>query len=273
MAGECGAPATTSSGRVPEPALRSPTVADSLAPAVVEPLLRGRLGRPYVYRAECVSTQELLGSGEPEGAVSACERQTGGRGRRGRPWLAPAGAAVLCSTLLRPPAGRRVTELSLVAGTAVADAVEELLGRAVHVKWPNDVLVDGRKVAGVLLELREGAVVAGIGVNVNQAADDLPFDARTPPASLRTVDGAVRERALVLALLLLRLEARYDAWRAEGLGTVGASLAERDFLRGRRVAVNGTEGVAAGIDDGGRLLVDTADGLRAVESGEVAYEG
>jgi BirA family biotin operon repressor/biotin-[acetyl-CoA-carboxylase] ligase len=247
-------------------------VGDSLEPLVVEPLLHGRFGRPYLYRAACVTTQELIGAREPEGAVAVCDRQTGGRGRRGRSWLAPAGAAILCSTLLRPPPARRLAQLSLVAGTAVADTVEALLRRPAAVKWPNDVLVDGGKVAGVLLELRDGAVVVGIGMNVNQEGGDLPADTRTPPASLRTVDGLVRERAGVLALLLTRLEERYDAWRASGLQAVRDSLAARDFLRGRRVAVNGTAGVAAGIDDAGRLRIDTSDGLRAVESGEVAYD-
>ena len=244
---------------------------DSLEAAAVEPLLAGRLGRPYRYERSCESTQLLL-EGAPEGAVAVCDEQTSGRGRLGRAWQAPPGTSILASIVLRPPADRRLPELSLVGGMAVADAVEQALGLTAQIKWPNDVMVNRRKVAGVLAEARDGAVVLGIGINVNQAREQLPADTRTPAASLRTVDGVQRERAPVLATLLERLEAHYDGWREDGLDAVYDFLGARDFLRGRRVTVDGREGYAVRIDRHGRLEVETEDGLRAVESGEVAYE-
>src|SRR5919202_1655229 len=115
--------------------------ADSLAPDTVEPLLTGSFGRPYLYEERCESTQGLLATDDPEGAVAVCEVQTAGRGRQGRAWEAPPGAAILASILLRPPAQRAMPELSLVGGLAVAEAVERAIGLAVQVKWPNDVMV------------------------------------------------------------------------------------------------------------------------------------
>jgi BirA family biotin operon repressor/biotin-[acetyl-CoA-carboxylase] ligase len=245
---------------------------DSLAPDVVEPLLRGRFGRPYVHAEACASTQLLLDGPLPEGAVAVCEEQTAGRGRLGRQWVAPRGTAVLASTLLRPRVGRPFGELSLVAGLAVAECVETALARPAQVKWPNDVLVDGRKVAGVLAEARDEAVRLGIGLNVNQSAEELPASLRPPAGSLRGVDGEVRARAALLADLLVRLELHYDAWCASGLDGILGRLRPRDFLVGRRVAVDGVEGTADGIDGTGALVLETVAGRRLVHSGEVTWE-
>jgi BirA family transcriptional regulator, biotin operon repressor / biotin---[acetyl-CoA-carboxylase] ligase len=250
---------------------RSLAVADSLAAAVVEPLLTGRFGRPYRYEESCESTQLLL-EGATEGAVAVCDEQTSGRGRLGRTWQAPPGTAILCSILVRPPVERRMPELSLVGGMAAADAVEQALGLTAQIKWPNDVMVNRRKVAGVLAEAREGAVVLGVGLNVNQTRDELPADAPSPAASLRTIDGVERDRAPILATLLARFEASYDAWCDAGLEAIYDFLGARDFLRGRRVAVDGSEGHAVGIDRQGRLEVETDGGRRSFESGEVRYE-
>jgi len=245
---------------------------DSLAPELVEPLLTGRFGHPYVYEASCESTQELLGVDLPEGALALCDEQTHGRGRLGRSWTAPPGTAILCSLLLRPPEDRIVSELSLVAGTAVAEAIEEAVGLAVQVKWPNDVMLNRRKVAGILAEASGGRVVVGMGVNVNQERNDLPEDPNVPAASLYTSDGIKRERGPLLAGILERLEVNYDAWLERGLDGVYDSLGSRDFLRGRRIAVNGESGVGVKIDRDGRFVVDVGGEQRVVESGEIAYE-
>jgi BirA family biotin operon repressor/biotin-[acetyl-CoA-carboxylase] ligase len=248
-----------------------PLGADSLAPGVVEPLLRGVFGRPYRYEPRVETTQALLAEDDPEGAVAACEEQTAGRGRLGRTWAAPFGTAVLVSVLLRPPADRRAQELSLVGGIATALTVENALGLASQIKWPNDVLVDRRKVAGLLAEARDGAVALGIGLNVNQRRDELPPDATPPAASLRTLDARERVRAPLLADLLERLEAAYGAWREGGLDALYVELGPRDFLRNRRVTVGEEGGIAIGIDRAGRLEVEIGGGRRFVESGEVRY--
>ena len=131
-----------------------------LDPGVMEPLLRGRFGRPYLYLEQAETTQRMLDASQPEGAVALCEGQTGGRGRMGRVWEAPAGSSILVSVLLRPPRERRAAELTLVAGVATAVVVERATGLAAQIKWPNDVMLDRRKVAGGLAELNAGRLGA-----------------------------------------------------------------------------------------------------------------
>jgi len=189
-------------------------VADSLAPEVVQPLLRGRFGRDYRYAERTASTQRLL-DGASEGAVAVAEEQTEGRGRLGRSWHARPKTSVLVSVLLEPPvAAPRLPELTLVAGEACAAAIAAVTGLAPTIKPPNDVLVDGRKVAGILAEAREGRVVLGIGVNVNATNDDLPAETPVPAGSLSLAAGRELSRAALLAELLFQLETAYDGWVA-----------------------------------------------------------
>src|SRR6266540_7219636 len=177
----------------------------------VVPLLRGRFGKPFTFVERCASTQRLL-DGAPEGAVVATDEQTEGRGRLGRSWHAPAGSSLLFSIALAPRvAAERLPELSVVAGEAVAAAIAAETGLSPTIKLPNDVLVGGRKVAGVLAEASEGRVVLGIGVNVSQSEDELPADAATPATSL-ALEGSSVGRSELLAAILERLEAHYDAW-------------------------------------------------------------
>jgi BirA family transcriptional regulator, biotin operon repressor / biotin---[acetyl-CoA-carboxylase] ligase len=177
----------------------------------VVPHLRGRFGRPYTFVDRCASTQRLL-DGAGEGAVVATDEQTEGRGRLGRTWHAPLGSSLLFSIVLEPdvPADR-LAELSLVAGAAVADALAARANVETTVKHPNDVLVGGRKVAGILAESADGRVVLGVGVNVAQSRDELPVDTATSLA----LEGATVDRAELLAEILERLESRYDRWVSE----------------------------------------------------------
>ena len=185
-----------------------------LDPDQLLPLLRGRLGRPYRFVASCPSTQRLLGPEEPEGAAVAADEQIEGRGRLGRSWLAPPGRAILCSVLLRPDVPMPLwPELSLVAGDAVAAALRMQTGVEAVLGHPNDVLVAGRKLVGVLPEASRGRVVLGIGVNVNQTEAELPVDTPKPPTSLRIELGRELDRAPLLAGILLELERHYDEWR------------------------------------------------------------
>ena len=197
-------------------------MADSLAPDAVQPLLTGRFGRVYHYEELCPSTQRLLQEDDPEGAVAVAEQQSEGRGRLGRSWHAPAGTSVLVSVLLRPAVDlARLPELSLIAGGAVAEAIAEKTGLDPAIKFPNDVLLGGRKVAGILAEAGDGRVVLGVGVNANQTAEQLPLDVQTEPTSLRLELGEPVDRAALLAAILLRVEQAYDAWVASGTSRSG----------------------------------------------------
>ena len=188
---------------------------DTLAPERIAQLLTGRLGRPYRYVESCASTQRELTATDAEGTVVAAEHQTEGRGRFGRSWEDAPGTALLFSVLLIPPVAiERLPELTVLAAEAVAEAV----GPDATVKEPNDVLLAGRKVAGVLGEAGEGRVVLGIGVNANQTAAQLPPAPRLPATSLRLERGAPVDRAELLAAILGALERRYDAWLS-GSGT------------------------------------------------------
>jgi len=191
-------------------------VEDSLAPNAVKPLLGGRFGQVYRYAEITPSTQRMLADDEAEGAVAVAEEQTEGRGRLGRNWEAPAGTSVLVSVLLLPTvAASRLPELSLVAGNAVAEAILEVTGIEPAIKFPNDVLIGGRKVAGILAESSEGRVVLGIGVNANQTREQLPAKTQTEPTSLRLELGEPVSRSRLLAAILLQLERAYDAWIKE----------------------------------------------------------
>jgi BirA family biotin operon repressor/biotin-[acetyl-CoA-carboxylase] ligase len=212
---------------------------------------------------------QLADAGAPEGTVVWSREQTGGRGRRGRHWASPAGN-LYTSTILRPDcAASRAAELGFAAALAVADIVPA--GREVRVKWPNDVLVDGGKIAGILLESAVGQtgqvqhVVAGIGVNVG-FAPQLP-EMRYPGSALGgSVEAALEKLAAALA-------ARLAEWRREGFETVRAAWLARAGPIGAEVDVKlGTElvrGRFAGLDREGALLLETAAGPRKIVSGEL----
>ena len=179
----------------------------------VLPLLRGRLGKPYRYVESCPSTQRLLGEDDSEGTTVATDHQTEGRGRLGRSWEDAPGRAILMSVLLRPPAPTPLwPELSLVAGEAVAAALRAETGIDASLRHPNDVVIAGRKLAGVLPEASRGRVVLGIGVNVNQSSDELPAETVKPATSLLLELGRELERAPLLAAILHELERGYDSW-------------------------------------------------------------
>jgi len=179
----------------------------------VLPRLRGRFGRKWLYVESTPSTQRLLPADAPEGAVAATDEQTEGRGRLGRRWEVPAGTSLLLSLQLRP---RREPAdwpgLTIVAARAVAAAIEAVAGLAAELKHPNDVLVGGRKVAGILAEANDGRVVLGIGINVNVPPDELPPDVRLPATSLLAEAGAPVDRVALAIELLERLERGYAAW-------------------------------------------------------------
>jgi BirA family transcriptional regulator, biotin operon repressor / biotin---[acetyl-CoA-carboxylase] ligase len=188
-------------------------VSDSLAREHVLRRLRGRFGRDYTYVDSTPSTQLLLPQGADEGTTVVADEQTAGRGRLGRRWFAAAGTSLLCSVQLRPQvSSERLPELTGVAARACAEAIAAVTGLEPEVRFPNDLLLGGRKVAGVLAEAREARVVLGIGINVNVPEDDLPSDVDRPTTSLLVEAGRRVDRAELLVELLAHLERRYDAW-------------------------------------------------------------
>jgi BirA family biotin operon repressor/biotin-[acetyl-CoA-carboxylase] ligase len=218
------------------------------------------LGHPRVHYRVIGSTnaraRELAAAGAPHGTLVTAAEQSAGRGRQGRTWTAPPGRALLCSIVIRDPPRL----LPLVAGVAVA----EVVGPQARLKWPNDVLVDGRKVAGILVEGRpqEGWAVVGIGLNVALRASDFPVE--------------LRERAGTLGLSADAIEPMLDAllghlehWIAAPAESVLRAVRERDALRGREVRWAGGSGIAAGVNGDGRLLVETEAGTVALDAGEV----
>ena len=176
-------------------------------PDLTRPHLRGRLGTPYRFVPETASTQRLLGADDPEGTTVVADHQTAGRGRLGRVWEDVPGRSLLLSVLLRPaPPMPLWPELSVIAGGAVARAIGG------EVRPPNDVFLNGKKVAGILPEATRGRVVLGIGVNVNHTEDELPRDTVKPPTSLRVETGREHDRDALLEQILAELERAYDEW-------------------------------------------------------------
>ncbi|MFL5945147.1 MAG: biotin--[acetyl-CoA-carboxylase] ligase [Gaiellaceae bacterium] len=200
----------------------------------VLPRLRGRFGRDYTYVERCRSTQRLLAANAPEGAVACADEQTEGRGRLGRSWEAPAGTSLLCSVQLRPAVdAARFPVLTVLGAQACAAAITAVTGLATALKEPNDVLIGGRKVAGVLGEASDGRVVLGVGINVNIELGALPQDVRMPATSLLAETGEPTDRVELLAELLAQLEQRYDEWLA-ALELPRVSVAVSEKLRAPR---------------------------------------
>ena len=224
------------------------------------------IGRPHVHHRLTDSTNErgkaLATAGAPHGTLVTADEQTAGRGRQGRSWVAPPGRALLMSLVLRE-LDDRTPLVPLAAAVSVCRAFPQANG----IKWPNDVWIDGRKVAGILIEGRpqDGWAVLGIGLNVATEPDEFPEDLRAIATSLRASGSPVETPADALATLLPAL----DEWLAADPAAVLDAWRERDALRGQTVSWADGSGVAAGVDDDGSLLVDTDEGVRALHAGEV----
>ena len=222
-------------------------------------------GRPRRHYRRTDSTneraRELAEVGAPSGAVVTAAEQMAGRGRRGRGWTAPAGKALLYSAILRP-LDERHHLLPLAVPLAVCDAVESLAPLACRVKWPNDVWIEERKLAGVLIEAHPPRwAVIGIGLNISIGPEELPTDLRWPATSVGHGVG--------VAAALAAVNASLTDWVEAPSSRVLAKYAERDALRGRKVAWEGGpsgsergRGRADGIDEAGNLIVETENGAR-----------
>lgn len=223
----------------------------------------------------------LAREGAPDGTLVLADAQTGGRGRLGRRWYAPAGSSLLMSLLLRPPLEpAQAQRATMICSLAAVDAIAEVVGLDVRIKWPNDLLLDGKKVGGVLTELglvgkRLYYVVVGMGLNVNLDVSALP-DLMTPATSLSAARGEPVSRLDLLVAMLQHLEAHYarlragwsphSAWR-QVLATLGQPVA---------VGTEGgvVEGIAEDVDADGALLVRRADGgVETIRVGDVTLRG
>jgi BirA family biotin operon repressor/biotin-[acetyl-CoA-carboxylase] ligase len=204
-------------------------------------------------------------AGAKAGSVFVADAQTAGRGRQGRAWHSPAGDNLYLSLLLRPAATpAEVAPFALVVGIAVADAIDGCLGAPrARVKWPNDVWIEGRKIAGVLIEASISAgtvasLVVGVGVNVHTAA--FPPELASIATSLAILGAPRRDRAALAGSIARRVVEAGDRFAHGGLAVFRDDLRARDALVDRRIRVEGVEGVARGIDEGGRLVLRTDDG-------------
>jgi BirA family biotin operon repressor/biotin-[acetyl-CoA-carboxylase] ligase len=253
----------------------------------------GRLGSRIVYFPVTGSTNHVAATladgsqGASEGAVVIADAQTAGRGRRGREWFSPPGSGLYVSVLLkggRSPdggPGRATRLLTLAAGVALVEAVERATGLRVDLKWPNDLYIGRRKLAGILAEAAGSGpgdwIVLGYGVNVGAAA--YPPELGDRATSLESELGRHIDRALVLVESLVCLAQRYDdlfeerfdaildAWRARAPGSSGARVT---WMTGS-TASGPASGVTAGIDDDGALLVRVGDRIERIVAGEVTW--
>lgn len=260
---------------------------DLLTQGELLPLLATRYMGRRVYSYEVTDStnrraREEAERGAPHGSVFFAEEQTNGRGRLGRTWSAPRGAGVWMSVLLRPkltPAD--IAQVTLLAGLATCIAIREVTGLPVAIKWPNDIVYEGKKLVGILTELaaeedRISALVVGIGVNVNNAS--FPMELKEKATSLLLAGGRRVSRKELAARILLRLEEEYERFLqhaadrafldryAQHCATIGSVV---------RVATGSEEfvGTAVGINETGALLVETGQGVRPVLSGEVSVRG
>ncbi len=217
--------------------------------------------------AEIGSTNDvaraLADAGVPEGAVVVAEVQTQGRGRLGRSWFSPEGG-LWCSVLLRPQARSAWGRLSLAAAVAASEAIEATVPLRTGIRWPNDVVIGERKACGILIEGTGGAVVVGIGINVNVPVETLPPEVAAHATSLHLAAGHPVDRETILRALLGSLARWYGLWDA-GDDAVLEAWRRRDVTRGTHVIVDGpgprVEGVAVGVDDDGALRVRLESGV------------
>jgi BirA family biotin operon repressor/biotin-[acetyl-CoA-carboxylase] ligase len=237
-----------------------------------------RFGEPLSYFSSCASTNDeaktAMRAGAPNGATFIADEQTAGRGRRGREWFSPSGESLLFSVVVRPQlAADRLSALTLAAGLGVREALAAFVDRPLMLKWPNDVLCRDRKLAGILVECETVNVPLGVvvGVGINVGVESFPAELAELATSLQRL-GATTAREALLVEVLRSMDHWIGALESGELGKLAAALRQHDALLGRRVVVEGVAGVAAGIDERGRLLLETSREVVAVHSGTVEIQ-
>lgn len=255
-----------------------------LASFLARPLKNGLIGKKLLVLEETVSTNavafRMAEEGAEEGTVVIAEFQSGGKGRLGRKWASPPGVNLYCSIILRPPiqpvAAPQLTFLSVIA---VARAIEQLTPLQARIKWPNDILINGKKVAGLLNEMsaetdKVNFVILGIGVNLNMTREQFPDDLRHPATSLYMESGMKVDRTVFASVLLQELGSLYGTFLLEGYSPAREEWLRRSRLEGALVTVTDNNvvksGRVAGIDEYGALLLDSGE---QILSGDVVIGG
>ncbi|HNX28115.1 MAG TPA: biotin--[acetyl-CoA-carboxylase] ligase [Syntrophomonadaceae bacterium] len=271
----------------PKKGYRISNPVDLLSPEEVKPgLLTEVFGQDnYFYYRQTDSTNKraraLANDGYPEGTVIVAEEQTDGRGRRGRSWYSPSNQGIYMSIILRPAFPlRQISRLSLLAGVASAEALKDELGLQPSIKWPNDILINGRKITGILSEAVTDMdsieyIVLGIGININNLPQEFPEDFRTPPTSVLAENGQPGSRVKLLRKLLLSLERQYNFLEDDNFTPILEKARRLSMTLGQKVYFDeGSEvisGEAIDLDDKGYLLVRDYKGtIHTVMSGEIS---
>lgn len=242
-----------------------------------------RIGREIYYRAVLESTNKIAAflakKGAKEGTCVLAEKQTKGRGRQKRRWFSPYGKNLYISIILRPDLPKsKINYLPFLSCLSVSDVIKSFSDIHVTLKWPNDVLANGKKISGTLVELslsgkKVDFAIVGIGFNVNMEEDDMPEDLKKVATSLRIETGSNYDRALICANLLISFEKYYDLLQVKGSSEIRSLWEEKASIRGKTVSVANEkgvfEGVCEGIDENGALLLNTKKGIERIYAGDV----
>ena len=260
-------------------------IPDKLLPAEIQTGLHTAvLGKMIHYYHEVESTnneaKRAAAGGVPEGCIVVAESQSGGRGRVARGWFSPAEKGIWLSVVLRPPfLPHHAPKCTLMAAVAVTRAIRQVANLSCGIKWPNDILLNGKKLVGILTEMSAemdaiNYVVIGLGINVNIAHDDFPEELRSSATSLLVAGGQPVKRADLVCAVLQEMETLYDHTIHNGFAAILNEWRELSVTLGQVVNVVAPDeqytGTAVDIDDEGALLVNTPAGLRRVIAGDVS---
>lgn len=261
---------------------------DSLQAAKIDQhLTTNRFGRNIHYLQTCPTTQpiahQLAQAGEPDGSIVICEEQTAGKGRLARAWTSTQGKGIWMSVIIRPEIPpTKAPQLTLVAAVAVTRAIEDIAQVRPEIKWPNDLLINGKKCTGILTELqadidRVHAIILGIGVNVNQLPSDFPDDIQSIATSIQMVTGKPVDRAELVARILHHLEIYTDLYVQHGFEPLKILWESYSCTLGKRIKAimihQQIEGIALGITNEGILQVKTDDGeIHGIYSADIEIQ-
>ncbi len=259
---------------------------DRLGPEEILPhLTTRRFGHAIRYERSLPSTQpyahQWAREGAQEGALVIADEQTAGRGRLGRRWIAPAGAGIWMSLILRPPIPLAyASQLTLVASVGISQGISDYTGLSLGIKWPNDLLIANKKVCGILTELRGEQdrvdyVILGIGINVNLKREQLPEELQEKVTSLSMASGKDYSRRELLLAILVALENIYDLYLKEGFEPIRTLWEQEARIQGRKIVASTPQGTitgtAIGLDKNGSLLLQCDDRITPLYSAEIQY--